>query len=191
MELQKRILRTVVNEIIVAVDPASEPLELRLHWSGGVHTLLPMHKHKSGRNGHATDKDVLGLVRELAKAWPDANIAGLLNRPGCHPGPGHRWNETRVKNPRRYHEIPGFTKGCERLWLTMAEAAGELKAGAGVIRTMIEHRILPARQAAQGAPWMIEREDLKNADAPSYAKQAHTGKPVPRGPDNQTLMLYR
>jgi DNA invertase Pin-like site-specific DNA recombinase len=79
-ELKKRILRTVVSEIIVDINHASENLEMRIHWAGGVHTQFKLHKNKSGRNSSATDKDVIGLVRELAKAWSDAYIAGILNR---------------------------------------------------------------------------------------------------------------
>jgi DNA invertase Pin-like site-specific DNA recombinase len=190
MELKKRILRTVVNEIIVDVNTASAQLELRIHWAGGVHTTLRVHKNKSGQNGSATDKDVIGLVRELAKAWPDAYIAGILNRLGYHTGPGNSWNETRVKNLRLYHKIPVFAKGCQRLWLTMAEAADELKVGAGVIRTMIDHRILAARQATKGAPWMIQREALQHTEVQDYVKAARTGKPAPRGEDKQTLIPY-
>ncbi len=134
--------------------------------------------------------DVIGLVRELAKAWPDAYIAGVLNRLGHHTGPGNGWNETRVKNLRLYHKIPVFAKDAERPWLTMSEAAKQLTVGVGVIRTMIEHGWLPAQQPAKGAPWMIQREDLQKTEVQNYAQQNHTGKPAPRVADNQTLMPY-
>ena len=113
-----------------------------------------------------------------------------MNRLGHHTGPGNSWNVTRVKNLRLYHRIPVFAKGCERPWLTMAEAAQELNVSSCVIRTMIKRRLLPARQAAKGVPWMIEREDLQNADVLNYAKQAHMGKRAPRGPNTQTLIHY-
>jgi len=189
-ELKKRILRTVVNEIVVDVDHGAGKIEMRVHWAGGVHTLVHIHKNQSGRNGSATDKDVIGLVRELAKAWPDAYIAGVLNRLGHHTGPGNGWNETRVKNLRLYHKIPVFAKDSERPWLTMSEAAKELTVGVGVIRTMIEHGLLPAQQPAKGAPWMIQREDLQKPDVHNYVNHARTGKSVPRVADNQTLMPY-
>ena len=189
-ELKKRILRTVVNEIVVDVNHTAGNLEMRIHWAGGVHTLLPIHKNKSGRNGSATDQDVIGLVRELAKAWPDAYVAGILNRLGHHTGPGNTWNETRVKNLRLYHKIPVFAKGAERPWLTMSEAAIELQVGVGVIRTMIKHHLLPAQQPAKGAPWLIQKEHLQKTEVQNYTHQAHTGKPTPRVAENQTLIPY-
>ena len=70
------------------------------HWAGGVHTKLAVRKNQAGRTANATDKDVVELVRELAKAWPDSYIAGVLNRSGYQTGPGNAWNETRVKNLR-------------------------------------------------------------------------------------------
>jgi hypothetical protein len=72
----------------------------------------------------------------------------------------------------------------------MSEVANELNVGAGVIRTMIQHGLLPARQIAKYAPWMIRREDLQKTEVQNYASHAHTGKTAPRGPDTQTLMPY-
>jgi DNA invertase Pin-like site-specific DNA recombinase len=189
VELKKRILRTVISEIIVDVNDGSGQIEMRIHWAGGVHTMLRVRKNRPGCNGNATDKDAVELVRELAKAWPDSHIAGVLNRCGYHTGPGNVWNETRVKNLRLYNNIPVFAKGCERTWLTMTESANELNVNIGVIRTMVKHRLLAARQAAKGAPWMIQREDLQRAEVQRYAKAARTGKPAPCGDDNQTTIL--
>jgi recombinase/recombinase-like zinc beta ribbon protein len=118
VELKKRILRAVIHEIIVEVNHASGHIELRIHWAGGVHTMVQLRKNQAGRNGQATGQEVVELVRELARAWPDARIAGILNRAGYRTGPGNRWNETRVKNLRLYHKIPVFVKGCERARLT-------------------------------------------------------------------------
>ena len=38
------------------------------HWAGGVHTELAVRKNQAGRTANAIDKDVVELVRELAKA---------------------------------------------------------------------------------------------------------------------------
>ena len=190
VELKKRIIRTVLNEIIVDVNHESEHIEMRVHWAGGLHTILRIHKNKSGRNGSATGKDVVELVREMAMRWSDAYIAGMLNRLGYSTGPGNSWNETRVKNLRQHNKIPVFTKGCEQPWLTMEEAAEQLSVGVAVIRTMIKQRLLPARQVAKGAPWMIDRGDLQNVAVQKYSREAQSGKAAPRGDDNQTLMPY-
>jgi DNA invertase Pin-like site-specific DNA recombinase len=190
IELKKRILREVVHEIVVDVNHTSGQIELRIHWAGGVHTMLRVHKNKTGQNGNATDKEIIELVRQLAKAWSDQYIAGILNRLGHHTGPGNSWNETRVKNLRLYHSIPVFAKGCERPWLTMSEAATELKVSVCVMRTLIKHGLVPAHQAAKGVPWMIQRDDLRKSEVQNYAIQARSGKTAPHRADHQTLMPY-
>jgi hypothetical protein len=47
-------------------------------------------KNQAGRTANAIDKDVVELVRELAKAWPDSHIASALNRSGYQTGTGKK-----------------------------------------------------------------------------------------------------
>jgi hypothetical protein len=88
--LKKRVLRTVINEIIVDVNHASGHVELKIHWAGGVHTSLRVRKNQTGRDGNATDANVVELVRELATGWNDGYIASMLNRSGLSTGKGNR-----------------------------------------------------------------------------------------------------
>jgi hypothetical protein len=62
MELKKRILRTVISEIIVDVNHASGQIEMRIHRAGGVHTMLGVRKNQVGRKSNATDKNVVELT---------------------------------------------------------------------------------------------------------------------------------
>ena len=71
MELKKRILRTVINEIVADVNHATGLVDLQIHWAGGVHTLLHVRKNKIGHNKHAADQNTVELVADLAKGWPD------------------------------------------------------------------------------------------------------------------------
>lgn len=189
MELKKRVLRSVINEILVDVNHESDHIEMKIHWAGGVHTPLRVRKNKTGRNRNATDHNVVELVRELAKGWRDSNIAGMLNRIGYLTGKGNPWNETRVKNLRRENGVPVYSKSEKRTWKTMSEAAAELGVSMCVVRTMVKNEILPARQVAKHAPWMIECEDLKKTAVQSYAKQARAGKSAPFEDGTQTLNL--
>ena len=123
IELKKRIIRTLINEIVVDVNHSSATVEMQIHWAGGVHTELKVRKNKAGHNANTTDRDVVELVRELALVQPDSNIASTLNRLGYHSGSGKTWNETRVKHLRNYNKIPVFVRGSDRSWVTMEEAA--------------------------------------------------------------------
>ncbi len=189
IELKKRVLRTVINEIIVEVNRDSGHVEMKIHWAGGVHTPLRVRKNQPGKNGNATDSDVVELVRELAKGWSDGYVASMLNRSGLLTGKSNTWNETRVKNLRRENNIPVFSKSPSRTWRTMSEAASLLNVSHCIIMTMIRNKILPARQAAKGAPWMIDDTDLELSAVCNYAKQARIGKSAPCEGDTQYLNL--
>ncbi len=188
-ELKKRVLRTVLNEVIVDINHDSGYIEMKIHWAGGVHTPLRVRKNQAGRNGNATNANVVELVRELATGWSDGYIASMLNRSSLLTGKGNHWNETRVKNLRRENNIPVFSKAQPRTWKTMTEAAGLLGVSHCVIRTMVRHKILPARQAAKNAPWMIATTDLERGAVRNYAKQARTGKSAPCDTGTQLLSL--
>ena len=190
IELKKRILRSVIKEIMVDVDHDGGRIEMRIHWKGGAHTMLRIRKNRPGRNGSATDANVVEMVRVYAQAWSDGYIAGLLNRLGCSTGPGNSWNETRVKNLRLYNNIPVFSKAGPRSWVTMSEAAEQLQVGVCAIRTMIKHGLLPATQLKKGAPWTIGSEGLALDQVVAYARNARTGGKAPRDHKTQTLIPY-
>jgi hypothetical protein len=188
IELKKRILRTIINEIVVGVNHKTGNIEMQVHWAGGLHTPLCLRKNKTGRTGRATSMDVVELVRELAKAQSDSLIASTLNRLGHSTGPGNRWTETRVKNLRQNYQIPVFSKGCARTWLTMTEAAAKLRVSLGTIRTLIKRGLLTARHIAAHAPWMIRREDLTQPNVEKYVAAVRSGKRPKRADGGQLLM---
>jgi hypothetical protein len=187
IELKKRIIRTLINDIVVDVNHPRATIEMQIHWAGGVHTPLIVRKNKVGRNSSAVDRDVIELVRELALVQPDSRIASTLNRLGYHSGTGKTWNETRVKNLRNYNQIPVFVMSKDRLWLTLEEAAAILKTGVTVVRTMIKKELLPARQVAKHAPWTIKREDLERPEIRNYVKATRPGRPFQYTNNNQSL----
>src|SRR5690349_22342925 len=94
-ETRKRILRTILNEIIVTVEP--DRLRLMLHWQGGDHTRLEVVKNRSGQHRWKTDTATEQLIRELARILPDQSIASVLNRLGVRSAKGHTWTQLRVR----------------------------------------------------------------------------------------------
>jgi hypothetical protein len=75
MALKKRILRTVLEEIIIDIQDEDPPkVHLRLHWAGGSHTELVVLKNRSGQHRRCATQDVVELVRELAKVCGDGDV---------------------------------------------------------------------------------------------------------------------
>jgi excisionase family DNA binding protein len=188
IQLKERILRTVLNEIVVDTD--SDPLNicLRLHWAGGAHTTLLVERNRPGQHRHVTDKEVVDVVKELAEVCGDRSIASILNQLGYRTGAGNRWTEARVKGLRDHRHIPAFNGKEERAWITLNQAAEELKVSSSFLRKLIDRGVLPAKQVVPRAPVCINRSDLLLAEVQRHVQAVLTGKRLPRLDKNQTEM---
>jgi len=173
IQLKKRILRTVLTEIIINNDADSATHRLRLHWAGGVHTELRVERNRPGQHRHSADRSVIELVSELAKICPDKTIAAILNRLGYKTGQEKTWNASRVAGLRGYHKIAPFQK--QDGWVTQEEAARELQVSDTVVKRLIRERVLPAKQVVKFAPWIIEKKDLLLPAVQQQVKAARRG----------------
>ncbi len=177
VQLKKRILRTVLNEIIVVSERESPAHRLILHWAGGVHTELHVERNPSGQHRHQAERTVIDLVGELAKVCPDKSIAAILNRLGYQTGQEKSWNASRVAGLRGYHNIEPFQR--QEGWVTQEQAAEELKVSDTVIKRLIREQILPARQVVQYAPWIIDRRNLELPAVQAQIQAVHHGRRLP------------
>jgi hypothetical protein len=190
MALKKRILRTVLEEIVIDIRKEDPPkIHLRLHWAGGSHTELVVPKNRSGQHRCCASQEVVELVRELAKVCRDRHIASILNRLGYRTGPGNTWKESRVTSLRHYHHIPACNS--ERSWRTLAEAAEELRISRSVLRRLIRTKLLPAKQVVKHAPWVIERKDLDLVAVQEAIRAVGQGKRCPCPAPGQQELPYK
>jgi excisionase family DNA binding protein len=162
IQLKKRIVRCLIEEIVVSpIDGVPPQLVLIIHWKGGKHTRLVIPRNRKGQHRYVTDRAIVDVVRELARAQPDQHIARVLNRLGYRTGAGHAWTQSRVAGLRSHHRIPAFDRRVDReALLTMTDAAVHLGISAMTVRRMITRGLLPATQPVREAPWTIRREDL-------------------------------
>jgi hypothetical protein len=59
VELKKRIVRTVIEEIVVNTDDQPPQHVLHVHWKGGVHSELRVSRNGTGRTRHVTDEKAI------------------------------------------------------------------------------------------------------------------------------------
>ena len=173
VQLKKRILRTVLTEIVIDHEPDSTTHRLRLHWAGGVHTELHVERAKSGQHRYSADRSVVELVSELAKVCKDKVIAAILNRLGYKTGQEKTWNASRVAGLRGYHKIAPFQQ--QDGWVTLEEAARDLQVSNTVIKRLIRECILPAKQVVKCAPWIIQKDDLLSPAVQTQVKAVRRG----------------
>ncbi len=102
--LKKRIVRTVIQEVVADIDPEAAEIMLVVHWTGGVHSEMRLPRRRRGQR-NSTSADVIAAVRQLVLIATDDVIAGILNRNGLVTGHGNRWTRERVTSLRSHHRI--------------------------------------------------------------------------------------
>src|SRR5262245_6180641 len=107
---KKRLLRTVLQEILI--DTRQEPPApmLQRHWHGGGHTELRVARNTIGKHGRATPLQALEVIRELSKVCRDQTIAATLNRLGYRTGTGKPWRTHSVACVRYQYRLPNFRR---------------------------------------------------------------------------------
>ena len=178
VELKKRILRTLLEEIVVNNIDAPPQQVLHLHWKGGVHTELRVARNGTGQHRRVADDKAVELIVELSKVCDDKTIASILNRLGYRTGQGNTWRVHHVWNIRSYRQLPHYRQNAE--WLTLEAAARELGVSNTVIKRLISDGILPAQHVVECAPWVIERADVQRPSVQARIQAVHQGRKLSR-----------
>jgi DNA invertase Pin-like site-specific DNA recombinase/predicted DNA-binding transcriptional regulator AlpA len=159
---KKELLRTVLEEIIIAVHKKESRTHLTLRWRGGDLTDLDLDTPRHRPAIVRTDEETIALVRRLAAHYPDTVIAGILNRQGRKSAYGHRFTVYLVANLRRNWDIPCFERptslpGGELL--NIKQTAVALGVAPSTIHRWLNDGIIAGEQLTPGAPWQIRLTD--------------------------------
>jgi DNA invertase Pin-like site-specific DNA recombinase/predicted DNA-binding transcriptional regulator AlpA len=159
---QKELLRALLEEVIIADHRDEYRAHLTLRWRGGALTELDVHRPRSRPAPIRTDEDNVDLVRRLALHYPDAVIAGILNRQGKSTAYGHRFTANRVGNLRRHWNIPRFeptNQPTEGELVNIKQAANILGIAPSTIHRWLNDGFIAGEQLTPGAPWRIRLTD--------------------------------
>ena len=184
-ETRKRILRAVIIEIVARLE--GNEVHLVLHWQGGDHSELKVHKPRNGEHRWTLDATTTDIIRELARLMPDLKIAALLNRAGKRTGQDNTWTELRVRAFRNDHGIAVYREGerAERGELTLLEAAAALGTCQMTVLRLIRKGSLDARQVCKGAPWVIRASALADLKLSGIGRR----RPLTANPDQKSLQF--
>jgi hypothetical protein len=172
--LKKRMLRTVLYEIIIHTTQEPPEHVLPLHWHGGVHTEVRVARNTVGKHGRATERNVIEVIGELSKVCRDLTLAATLNRLGYRTGTGKTWRAHSVACVRYHYRLPNVAKGHD--WLTLPQAAQQLGVSTTVVKRCMAQGTLPARQVVPHAPWIIQRTDLALPAVQAVVQGVRTGR---------------
>jgi DNA invertase Pin-like site-specific DNA recombinase len=172
---RKQLLHTLLDEINITIsrDHTEGRAELLLRWKGGALTDLTV-PLKRKPPAIRTDEDTIALLRRLAVHYPDAKIAGILNRQGRRSARGLSYTASRVQSLRHHwnidcHQPNENTQDGELL--TVADAAAELGLAPSTLHRWLSDGFIAGEQTTPGAPWRIRLTDELRAlfvdDAPN------------------------
>ena len=159
---RKELLRTLIEEVIVALDTKTMNAHLTIRWRGGLISEIDLALSTRRVAALRTDDDTIDLVRRLAAHYPDAVIAGILNRQGRRTATAQRFNTNILGSLRRNWKIPRFEPPSDLPTgdlVTVAEAATILGIAPSTIHRWLTDGFIAGEQLTPGAPWRIRMSD--------------------------------
>jgi len=188
--LKKRIVRTVIQEVVADIDDDAAEIVLVIHWMGGIHTEIRLPRRRRGRR-NSTSPNIIAAVQLLVRIANDDVIAGVLNRNKLLTGHGNRWTRERVTALRSYHRIPVWRPAADGIepWLNLTRAAQFLGISQKTLRLAAERREIDAVHPLPEGPWIFSRADLEGPAARTIVDRARQGARHPMGlhPKQQSL----
>jgi DNA invertase Pin-like site-specific DNA recombinase len=193
VRLRKRIVRALIEEVVVDIDAEPSHVVVLVHWKGGVHTELRVPRRRSGQSNRCVPTETVEAVRSLSRICSDASIAAWLTRSGSRTPGGHCWTRQDVTGLRHRHAIAVHDdqRQSSEGWMNLSEAAEFL----GMDRTTLRRRIatgaIPAEQPLRFGPWIFSRSALvEQGEHAGFVPQRNGPNPVGTSAANATLELF-
>lgn len=159
---RKELLRVLLEEAILTVDRDKAHAQVTLRWRGGLLSEIDVPLPRSRPATIRTPEGTVDLLRRLAVHYPDAVIAGILNRQGRRTATGLTFTANRVASLRTHWKIPCFTPPNDSVdgpCLTIDQAARELRLAPSTLHRWLNDGFIPGEQITPGAPWRIRLTD--------------------------------
>jgi hypothetical protein len=163
---RQRIVRVLIQEVVIDLDDSSNEAVLAIHWTGGRHTEVRIARIRGGRYPDTEAQTQYGSVevmRKLGGKWPDRDLAVTMNRMRCKSSDGKTWTTVRVRELRERLGIAAFDPASnDGELISVEETARRLQICVGSVHRLIDEGILPASQLMPCAPWQIPVASLSS-----------------------------
>lgn len=160
---KQRLVRLLIEEVVIDLDGAKNEIVLVVHWIGGRHTEIRMPRRRSGRYPFGKCHHATEVLCRLGGHFPDRELASTLNRMRCRTENNETWTTVRVQAARQSLGIPPCEhKGEEPLTISAEAAAKRLGICMTSVHKLIRAGILPATQIMPSAPWSIPINALES-----------------------------
>jgi len=160
---RKQLLRTLLDDVHISLhrDHTEGRAELVLRWKGGAISELAV-PIKRKPPTIRTDEDTIDLLRRLAVHYPDAKIAGILNRQHRRTARGLSYTASRVQSLRHHWKIPCHQptdQPQQGELLNVTTAANQLGIAPSTLLRWLNDGFVAGEQITPGAPWRIRLTD--------------------------------
>jgi DNA invertase Pin-like site-specific DNA recombinase len=159
---RKQLLRAIVAEVVITIDPVARTAALRIIWQGGASTDLTMAMTKAGGHFRTTDEDTVDLVRRLAAHYDDKTIAQILSQQRRRTGTGLPFTKSRVHSLRVSRDIPAYQPtetvtpdGDDAVVVSVTEAGRLLGVATVTVYRWLRDGFITGEQLTANAPWQI------------------------------------
>lgn len=158
---RQRLVRLLIEEVVIDIDEKKNEFVLLLHWIGGRHTEVRLARRKTGRYPAGKKLEAGEVLRKLGGHWPDRELAVTLNRMRCRTEDGETWTTVRVAELRDRLAIPPYDPEAEvPKTISVDAAAKRLGICVASVHKLIRSGVLPATQIMYSAPWKIPVDAL-------------------------------
>jgi DNA invertase Pin-like site-specific DNA recombinase len=163
---RKQLLRTLLEEVNITVhrDGPDPHADLVLRWKGGAISELAVPLRRA-QPPIRTEEGTVELIRRLAVHYPDAKIAGILNRQGRRTARELSFTAGRVQSLRHHWKIDCHQPGDqpqEGELLNVTAAATQLGIAPSTLLRWLDDGFVAGEQITPGAPWRIRiTEELR------------------------------
>lgn len=156
MRTKQRLMRLLVQEVVIDLDESANEAVVIVHWSGGQHTEVRVARVRAKRSAKWPRPSPVNVLRRLGGQWPDRELAVTMNRMRCRCGDGKTWTTMRVRELRERLGIAAFDPTAEREeTISVDETARRLQICVQSVYRLIREGLLPATHLMRSAPWQV------------------------------------
>ena len=176
---KQRLIRTLIEEVILDLDDEANEAVVTIHWVGGRHSETRVPRVRTGRYPSGRRPNPVDAMGKLGGHWPARDVAITMNRMRCRSEDGGSWTTVRVRELRERLGIAPFdsaTAGPETI--TADETSQRLGIAVASVHKLIRNGILPATQLMPSAPWQIPATALESEAVQTGVREIVARRPA-------------
>jgi hypothetical protein len=150
---RKRILRSLVQDVVVSKSPEPKIVNLHIRWQGGENETVQIRLPKNRADALRYPTEFIDHVRTLALCHPDDEIAALMTAEGRQSSTGKPFTIDMIRWIRWKHRIPAPKPAAGAF--SVRNIAERYGVSPYVVYYWIERGVVTARQRKENRPYEI------------------------------------